>query len=72
MGERTGDSQEVDQEVRVEDSAQKEVQQEEVGKSKWGFFSQEKAVNPGHVHEWTQVTPTKRKCKPCGAIERSE
>lgn len=25
-----------------------------------------------HVHEWTQISPTKRKCKPCGAIERDE
>lgn len=26
----------------------------------------------GHVHEWTQVSATKRKCKPCGAVERSD
>lgn len=25
-----------------------------------------------HVHEWTQISPTKRKCKPCGAVLRDE
>jgi hypothetical protein len=25
-----------------------------------------------HVHEWTQISPRKRKCKPCGAVEISE
>jgi len=23
-----------------------------------------------HIHEWTQISPRKRKCKPCGKIER--
>jgi hypothetical protein len=25
-----------------------------------------------HVHDWTEYPSGKRKCKPCGAIERSE
>lgn len=25
-----------------------------------------------HVHEWTEYPSGKRKCKPCGAVERPE
>ena len=27
---------------------------------------------PEHVHEWTVFPSGKRKCKPCGAVERPE